>query len=225
MKTSRQVNFDNIAPVYDTLAAIFGGNIRKSQQYFLSQIPENARILIIGGGSGWILEEIFSVEKSFHRITYLEASATMLDLSKEKYKNYESLHPGRHFSPIEWVKGTENNIPENNFYDVVITNFFLDLFNQTTLLEVMKKLSISLRKEGIWLFSDFNISEKPVDSWWQRIMIRSMYLFFKITCQLDTIKLPDIEQAFQQLAFKKVHSKSFFRNMIVSRVYYKIPYS
>jgi tRNA (cmo5U34)-methyltransferase len=222
MKIHRSVNFDGIAPVYDTLATLFGGNIKKAQQHYLCLIPAHARILIVGGGTGWILTDLLSVKKKIQHITYVEASATMLDLSKDKLIKYKALHPDRNFPSIEWINGTENNLPQDEVYDVIITNFFLDLFDEAALLKVMKKLSPSLHSEGIWLFSDFNISEKPFEGWWQRLLIRSMYLFFKITCHLHTTKLPDFEQAFHQLGFKKTHMRSFFGQMIVTRVYRKI---
>ena len=225
MKNPKPANFDRVAPVYDFLTLVFGGNIRRAQQYYLAKIPQNAHILIIGGGTGWILEDILLLKKKLRHITYLEASAKMLGLAKRKHKNFKSSHPEKHLPIIEWIKGTEKDIPPNHFYDVIITNFFLDLFEQTALFEVMKKLSSLLRQEGTWLFADFSIAEKTTDAWWQRILIKSMYLFFKITCNLQTNELPAIEQAFQLSGFKKVNSKSFFRNIIVSQVYRKTHYS
>lgn len=221
MKIRRSVNFDGIAPAYDTLTTLFGGNIKKAQQYFLSLIPAHARILVVGGGTGWILIDVLSLGKKIQYITYVEASATMLDLSKDKLIKYKASHPDRNFPLIEWIHGTENNLPQDEVYDVIITNFFLDLFDEVALLKVMKKLSLSFHPEGIWLFSDFNISGKHFEGWWQRLLIRCMYLFFKITCYLHTTKLPDFEQVFHQLGFKKTHTKSFFSHMIVTRVYRK----
>src|SRR5690606_1189468 len=119
------------------------------------------------------------------------------------------------------LHGTEDNVPTDDFYDVVITNFFLDLFDETELQEVMKKLSQWLHPDGIWLFSDFNICEKPVHAWWQRLLVRSMYWFFKMTCQLTPVQLPDFGRNFYQSGFLPTHSRYFCHDMMVTRVYCK----
>lgn len=222
MKSTRQVNFDRITPVYDLLAkVVFGNTIKKVQRHNLSLIPDHSRILIIGGGTGWILTDILSLGKNIQYITYLEASVAMLDQAVKKLADYKALHNDSHFPIIKLIQGTEDNIPTGDFYDVVVTNFFLDIFNETELQEVMKKLSQSLQSEGIWLFSDFNMCEKPVHAWWQRLLIRCMYWFFKITCHQNSIKLPDFKKAFQQLGFKQTHARYYFNEMMVTRVYRK----
>ena len=222
MKSPRQVNFDRIAPVYDLLAKLtFGKTIRKVQQHYLSLIPAHSRILIIGGGTGWILTDILSLRKNLQHITYLEASAAMLEQADKKLTAYKALHTDSNFPAITFIQGTEDNIPQHNFYDVVITNFFLDIFDDTELQEVMMKLSRSLHPEGIWLFSDFNICEKPMNAWWQRLLIRVMYWFFKMSCHLNPVSLPDFGRIFYQLGFIQTHSRYFFHDMMVTRIYCK----
>ena len=222
MKSSRQVNFDRIAPVYDLLAKLtFGKTIRKVQQYYLSLIPVHSRILIVGGGTGWILTDLLSLGKNLQHITYLEASVAMLKRTDKKLTAYKALHTDRHFPAITCIHGTEDTIPPDDFYDVIITNFFLDIFDNTELQEVMMKFSRALHPHGIWLFSDFNICEKPMNACWQRLLIRGMYWFFKITCQLTPVGLPDFERIFYQLGFLQTHSRYFCHDMMVTKIYRK----
>ncbi len=218
-----QANFDVIAPVYDLLGRLtFWGNIKKSQQYFLSLIPESSRILIIGGGSGWILTDILSLNKNIQHITYLEASSKMLAFTSERVTRFKTLRPNRLLPPVDLIQGTEADIPAEQQYDVIITYFILDLFNEEKLQQVMRFLFRAFRDNGIWLFADFNVSEKKPDRWWQLLWVQCMYWFFKITCQLSTVTLPDFTTTFQQFGLSPIHSKSFFRNMIVSKVYRKV---
>ena len=219
-KNSHPVNFDSIAPVYDLLASlVFGKTIRNTQRHYLSVIPDHARILIIGGGSGWILTDILLRKKNLRHITYLEASSVMLDLASKKLTTFKALPTESQLPVITFRHGTEDDIPADDFYDVVITNFFLDLFDEAELQEVMKKLSAVLHPEGIWLFSDFNICNQPVNAWWQRLLVRSMYWFFRITCQLTPASLPDFKRAFHQHGWIQTQSKYFFHEMMVTKVF------
>ena len=64
-------SYDSIAGVYDKLAGIFIGKaLREAQIYLLQFIPANARLLIVGGGTGWILEEITVVHQQGLAIDY-----------------------------------------------------------------------------------------------------------------------------------------------------------
>lgn len=215
-----QISFDKVALVYDLLAKIaFGKKIKKAQHHYLSLIPDNSHVLIIGGGTGWILTDILSLKKNIQHITYLEASVAMLDQTRQKLTIYKASHTDLHFPTITLIHGTEDDIPTGNDYDVIITNFFLDVFQETELQAVMQKLLISLKTNGIWLFSDFNISKKPMNGWWQGLWIKSMYWFFKITCNLNAIHLPDFAKHFYELGFTQTHSQYFFHEMMVAKVY------
>ena len=78
-------NYDRIARYYDTLSRlVFFRSQIKAQTDQLQVIPPGSRILIVGGGTGWILEEIAKVQASGLSITYVEISEEMLRLSKER---------------------------------------------------------------------------------------------------------------------------------------------
>ena len=55
-------NYDNSAWFYDGLSRVVYGNaLISSQVYLLQFIPSNATILIVGGGTGRLLEEIAKI--------------------------------------------------------------------------------------------------------------------------------------------------------------------
>ena len=92
---SQRFSFDRIAPIYDKLSyLIFWGNIQRAQRFFLTSIPPQAPVLVIGGGSGDILIELLNYSTLRH-ITYVEASTAMLNRSKAEgcEPSPEELHP------------------------------------------------------------------------------------------------------------------------------------
>ena len=78
-------NYNNSAWFYDRLSrVIYGRAIIRSQVYLLGHIPAGSRVLIAGGGTGWILEELARLQPSGLKITYVEISAKMMALSRKR---------------------------------------------------------------------------------------------------------------------------------------------
>ena len=77
-------DFNFIAPFYDVLARIvFGNAILKAQTTHLSEINENDQVLILGGGTGKLLEHIPFCD----RVDYVEKSEKMIRIAKRRLVN------------------------------------------------------------------------------------------------------------------------------------------
>jgi len=142
-------SFSPVANFYDVLAQIvFGNKLQEAQAANLRYISDNSRILIIGGGSGWILQQV--IQHTQHStIVYLEASDSMLRKSEEKIINQNKNNK------IEYRLGTEENIGGQETFDIIIANFFLDLFSPAYLIIILEKLNCALAPAGKWLITDF----------------------------------------------------------------------
>jgi hypothetical protein len=197
-------DFDRIARHYDSLGRfVFGKNIADCQTYFLSVIPDSSNILILGGGSGWILNAIDEKTKGCC-IWYVELSQRMIDLAKSCNQS----------SNVIFIRGDEGSIPEEVVFDVIITNFFLDLFDEDQLKKTVQGILPSTRDNTIWLVSDF-VNRKA----WHRVMIWIMYRFFMLTTDLETSSLPGWEALLYSMGFKESQSKYFYGSFIKSVVY------
>ena len=199
-------NFNRIAGYYDFLARIvFGRSIRTCQVGFLSLIPDSSDILILGGGTGWIVEEL-KIRTKNCSIWYIELSDRMISLAKS---NDESQH-------VNFLHGSEKDIPNEKTFDVVITNFFLDLFPEHKLRTTIQAIEKSLEKKAIWLVSDF------VDGrWWHCALLWIMYRFFKLTTGIEASTLPRWERSIEACGFKEEKHQFFYGMFIKSSVYRK----
>ncbi len=197
--------FDTISALYDPLVKLFFGKAHiKSQKVFLNEMPNASNVLILGGGAGDILIELLKVKPSC-KIFYIEASEKMISLAKKKTGSVTNIH---------FIHGTEDNIP-NQIFDLVITNFYLDLFAADTLQSVVNKIQKSLQPNSHWIITEFVDDGK----WWQRVMLKMMYLFFKITCKIEANHLPVWDVALRYAGFKKEKETSFFYGFIKSELY------
>ncbi len=210
-------SFDNIAPVYDRLARlVFGKSIIRAQTCFLSVLPEDAQVLIIGGGTGWILTELLQ-KNAPRRIDYVEASARMTAMAQHRYELFKNTSASD--TQVHFIQGTEQNLPPETCYDAIMTFFVLDMYEGKALEEIMQRLYKYLHTGGCWLFADFKISHNK--RWWHQPLVSSMYWFFRLTCRLQNHKLPDYEQAFKQMNLAKEKEKLFFGELMASAVYQK----
>jgi ubiquinone/menaquinone biosynthesis C-methylase UbiE len=202
-------NYDNSAWFYDRLSRlVYGKALVRSQVYLLKRIPESSNILIAGGGTGWILEEIAKVRPSGLTITYAEVSFNMMVLSKKRNAGGNK---------VTFVNEPVEKIQTDAPYDLVFTPFLFDNFTEETLQRVFSHIHSILKPGGIWLNTDF----RPMGKWWHALLLKSMIVFFRLICGIEAKKLPDIEKQFELHQYKLIDEKSFFGEFILSTAYRK----
>lgn len=209
-------NFNLIAPIYDKLVTlIFGQTLQKAQNVFLSQIPNNAKVLILGGGSGQILVPILK-NKPKTKIIYQEASSKMIALSQNRLRKEFP----QHYQQVNFIHSSDCSKLPLNQNDVVITPFVLDVFNEDEIKLVFQYLNLTLKKKGKWIWTDFYLpsgSMRPLAI----ILIQSMYLFFRLVSNISAKKLPDVERYFHQYDYQLLLKRAFIRGIVQSRLYEK----
>ena len=202
-------NYNNSAWFYDKLSRlIYGKALIKAQVYLLDNIPAGSKILIAGGGTGWILEEIAKLYPSGLKISYVEVSTNMIALSKKRITGENN---------VDFINAPVEDVPLPTDYDVVITPFLFDNFTEENLRKIFIHIHQSLKPGGLWLNTDFKLTGK----WWQRILLRSMILFFRVICRIEATRLPDIEKRFNETGYAIVKQGSFFGEFILSTAYRK----
>jgi ubiquinone/menaquinone biosynthesis C-methylase UbiE len=200
--------FNWISPGYDLLTKlIFGRHLQNAQLYYLKEIPQKSNVLVIGGGTGWLLRELVRINPTC-RIWYIEASASMIVAARKKISDAQQ-------KQIFYIHGTEDSIPREIKYDVVITNFFLDLFSLSTLPSVILKIKTTLSLSGVWFVCDFVHQHK----WWQKSLLSTMYLFFRLTCGIESRSLPSWEHSLKEAGLKEARSEFFYSSFIKSALF------
>ncbi|HEY0245617.1 MAG TPA: class I SAM-dependent methyltransferase [Mucilaginibacter sp.] len=203
-------NYDNAAWFYDSLSRlVYGKAIIKAQVYLLQYIPPNSSLLIVGGGTGWILDRLTRLYSSGLKITYVEVSAKMMALSQKRNTGNNK---------VVFINDAIENLSGLPQFDVIITPFLFDNFNEVTFSVVFDHLNNLLIPGGLWLYTDFQLTGK----WWQSVLLKSMLLFFKLLCNIESIKLHHIEPHFMQAGYQATGSKTFFKTFIISKAYTKI---
>lgn len=206
--------YDRLAPYYDFLARIiFGKSLLQAKSHCLDFLPQGAKILLIGGGTGQILPAILEGDRQAH-VVYLEKSSKMMAFARRRLE--QSM-----IRRVSFIEGDESKLPAVEKFDVVITNFFLDQFMEDRLEVLINLLFDRLNTTGLWLFTDFQLQKGQAHYWWQNLLVKIMFAFFKITTNLETNRLPEFDHFFQDQNLQLVEEKYFFKKLIVSRAYRK----
>ncbi|MEJ7682239.1 MAG: class I SAM-dependent methyltransferase [Segetibacter sp.] len=182
----------------------------QAQIFLINAIPANCSILIIGGGTGQILQEISKKHKSGLQITYVEISENMIALSKRKNTGNNK---------VNFVSRSISDATFHQQFDVVITPFLFDNFSNSTTEIIFDKIDALLAPKGFWLFADFQQNEKNV--LWQKFMLKFMYFFFRMFCNVEASHLPDTEWLFEKYNYQVVSMKTFYKDFIYSAIYQK----
>lgn len=206
-------NYDKIANNYDFLSRlVFNKAQIKAQVNQLLFIPKGSKIIIVGGGTGWILEEIAKIHASGLQITYVEASQKMTNLAKKRFWANNQV--------VFFVQAIETFKPLE-VYDVVLTPFLFDNFRIESAKTAFQILHQALKINGLWFFTDFTLQHKK-GKWWKKVLVKSMYLFFRTLRMIDSEELIELEEYFELEKYRIVADKLHFGDLITAKVLQKI---
>src|SRR5688500_11600932 len=100
-------------------------------------------------------------------------------------------------------------------YDMVITSFFIDLFPQMQLEEVVEKIERHLEVVGKWIVTDFENSPR-LD---HRVLLKLMYFFFYTSGSIRVTQLPNWRVIFEKKKFSVLRETAFKSGFIKPALY------
>jgi ubiquinone/menaquinone biosynthesis C-methylase UbiE len=207
-----QNNYDPVASYYDVLSRlVFGRAEIDAQVCLLGNLSTGDRILVIGGGTGWILAEMALIQPHGLKITYVESSGKMM--SKAKRRTCGKNEVSYVLAPVEQFQTDER-------YDYILTGFFFDNFSTEHSHFIFQQLDVLLKRKGFWCFADFSCS-KETNPLWQRVLLQSMYISARFLCHVEAAFLPDTEPLFELAGYKQLLTRQFYYGMIKSILYQK----
>ncbi|MFE8073359.1 class I SAM-dependent methyltransferase [Marinobacteraceae bacterium S3BR75-40.1] len=139
-----------IGPLYDFLSSIYGGEaIHNCKRAMLT--PENVqpgdKILIAGVGHG---KDAIRAAEIGADVTVVDISETMLKKLQEAFEK----HPGN--LNVRVVHADILTFEEFECYDMVIANFFLNVFHEDFMRKLMTHLIRCVKPGGAFVVGDFS---------------------------------------------------------------------
>ena len=201
--------FNTLAPYYDRLASfVFGGSVQKAQEHFISHVPHGSRVLVLGGGTGKLLDRLLHVPDV--SVCFVEASSVMIRLAKQRVGVAGN---------VQFIHGTVDSVPTPANFEVIVAPFFLDLFSNATLDKELREISARCDKTNTtWIVTDFISNQR-----WHRVFLWVMYAFFRLTCRLSTAGLPAWENALFRHGLIEQQVAYFYNGFIKTALYHRNP--
>ena len=199
--------YNKIAHLYTGLSQlVFGNQLHKIQQELITHLPTDGKLLILGGGNGKILPHIYQHAPHL-TIDYVEASSTMIQLAK-KAKPKDQKITFHHKDVRDY----------NQKHDYIFAGFFLDLFDEKEIEELILKLE-NKNRETTWYIADFQLNKRTEYRLFRNIQLKLTILFFKLTTQHITNHLPDIRSVFFRISYsQKNKSTPFIFNEVFEKL-------
>lgn len=194
--------FDLLAPVYDQLAwLVFGKSIERSQCHFFGTVRDVESALVVGGGTG----RFFNAYVQQHPeslLVYVEKSPAML--AKARLRKTAGMN-------IRFVESDFRHYGEAGSYELVLLPFFLDMFTNESVKDMVRILGRVSSQHTQVIVTDFVHQEKRG---WKSLLIKGMYFFFRLTCDIEAHRLPNWQQIFEKSGWNIKETATYAKGTI-----------
>ena len=195
-------NYRVVASYYDLLAKIiFGERMEKAKQAHLHLISNYQKVLVVGGGTGKLIDYIDELKNSVV-VDFVDSTSKMI--SKARGRKPDNIDVNFYETPILEFDGEG--------YDVIFTNFFLDQFSEQGVIEIIEHLKSKLVPDGIILFSDLIQTNDIRDQIFDKII----YFFFRLFTGSTTRTYPPYHDIYSSFGFNRIGRLNFGRNIEAS---------
>lgn len=192
------MNCDRIAPYYALMERLsFGSLLASLRRRYLNELGSARHVLVLGGGDGRALKDLLAACPRA-QVDYVDCSRRMLELARRRagsarVKYYLA-------DALEWPM-------LQDYYDAVVTHFFLDCFTAPELDRLSRRLSVSAKPDANWVISEFRIPHTWLASA-ARGLIGLMYCFFGLLTGLKTNRLEDHREFLIRAGFRLISCES-----------------
>jgi demethylmenaquinone methyltransferase/2-methoxy-6-polyprenyl-1,4-benzoquinol methylase len=138
-------SYSRISSIYERMNQVFTGGqnlaVRLSQ---LEEMRAGQRVLYVGSGPS---EDALEAARKGVRVTCLDLSASMIDKARQRFEKADLSG--------EFVCADIMEHNPDQPYDIVVANFFLNIFSRPVMEQVLLKLVSLVRPGGRFLVADF----------------------------------------------------------------------
>ncbi len=213
------MDFNRIAPYFERLEKIvFNNQMECCRTAFLPELPSVKKVALIGEGDGRFLVELLKDGK-FEKVHYIDSSQKMLELARKRMQKFSPdtlRNVGFYHRDL-----ISEPMPDQN-YDLVVTNFFLDVFDEHSLNESISKIAASCKRTAIWLYADFQVSGGILQRAKAFAWIKVMYVFFRVAAQIQSQRLIDPSKILESNGFQLKTMKEFHRGLMKTELRQRI---
>ena len=151
----------------------FGRELERRRFRFLPDLKCARRALVLGDGDGRFTARLVQQGAP---IDYIDLSERMLALARGRAGTEH----------VAYRQGDALQLPlPSGEYDLIASHFFFDCFEEPDARLLIDRVGQAAQPQAQWLVSEFR------EPHWARLLVRGLYLFFRLTTGLQTRHLID----------------------------------
>lgn len=205
-------DFDLIARPYRGLEYLtLGRSLERSRLHFLPALRDRTSALVLGDGDGRFLARLFAQNPAI-QADAVDISRIMLDLLRRRCPPDAALRTHHADALTFLAEGPKMQ------YDLVVTHFFLDCFTQAEVARLATTIAPRLVPGALWVVTDFTVPS-GVMHLPAALLVRFLYLAFRILTGLRVSRLPDHHAALQAAGFSRISEDSSLFGILASEVW------
>lgn len=221
-RASSEMSFDAIAPHYRWMEFVTAGSLlQRCRMAFLAELQAARNILLLGEGRGRFLVELLAVNPEA-RVTCVDASARMLEFMRAcvrkrnlpearvrfvhmdllRTKSSAAVPAALGFGRRDACATLDGAASCIEPYDAVASHFFLDCFRPDQLESIAAVISQCTVPGARWLISDFCVPGRGWKRLRARLILASLYAFFRAVTHLPASRLTPPDEILQRAGFR-----------------------
>lgn len=207
--TGRRNGFDRLAVPYRWLEHLtFGHLLERCRFHFLPQLTGARHALVLGDGDGRFAAQLLRAAPEV-RICAVDGSEAML-------RSLQARCGSARVSTLQadLSQGLPAELPGDRF-DLVTTHFFLDCLDTAQVDELVADTLPRVRPGADWIVSEFDIPRGAI-RWPAAVLVRLLYLGFRLLTGLRTQQLPDWRAAMRRHGFERRNQYTLIRGVLVA---------
>lgn len=207
-------NFNFIARPYRWLEYLtLGSRLERCRLHFLPHLRDQKKALVLGDGDGRFLAELMAAAPKLYADA-VDSSSAMLRLLRRQCAsrtlNAAARLETHHIDALAFRPVGP--------YDLIVTHFFLDCLDESSLNALVVRIRRSLAPGALWVVSDFRIPSGPMRLP-ALILVRGLYLAFRILTGLRTNRLPNHAEAMSEAGLVRTACHPSFSGMLITELW------
>lgn len=204
------MNCDPIARWYRWLEyGAFGGALQRRRVAFLSGMSKAKNALVLGDGDGRFLAELLRLNRHV-RVDAVDLSGGMIALAQRRAS--DAAAAGR----VRFYRADAREFPlRAGGYDLIVTHFFLDCFNDAELAALVPRLAAAGDKEARWVISEFSLAGGRR----ARLWVAFLYRAFGWATGLRVRRLPEYAVALRAAGLALEREEFSAGKLLVSQLW------
>ncbi len=216
LSDNRTPNFDRIARPYRLLEyLILGRSLTRTRTTHLRALSACRNALILGDGDGRALAALLHANPHL-RATAVDSSRAMLRLLAVRcaFASHR-LTTLQAEAPTFLTKEEAAHAP----FDLITTHFFLDCFSELELAQLIAAICDRLAPGGLWAISEFRIPPAGPLRLLARLLVRTLYLAFRLLTGLRPTRLPDFATLLHRAGLIRIRTQHSLGGLLTAELW------